>query len=99
MRRLPPPAPQVVVVADQAASSEPEEDLPVAAMQAGRAGELAVADDDHAAVVVGADEPADGLAQLHRGERQVVVLDRVPVGVGVAGFLGSPRGRSRAVRR
>ena len=56
------------------ASSEPRNVSPVGAAKCGLPGELAVADDDDAAVPFGADEPPDGLPQLQRGQRQVVRL-------------------------
>ena len=68
------------VSGSQAASSPgvegAEERLPVGAAQCGGPGELAVGDDDDAAVPFGADEPADRLPQLQRGQRQVVRLGR-----------------------
>ena len=70
-------------------SSSTQERLPVGTSQSGVPGELAVADDDDAAVLLGPDQPPDGLPQLQRGQRQVVIPGGHRIRVVCPGRLGA----------
>ena len=77
------------ILPEQSGVERAEERPPVSAAQRGGTSELTVRDDNDAPMPFGADEPADGLPQLQRSQRQVVRLGRDCVRVFSAGELGT----------